>query len=82
MCPMPPSTTMASTMTDSMREKLSGETKPCMAEKMPRRCRRSWPHGEGQEFDVAGVDADRLGRESSSRMAARPARCGNAAGAG
>ena len=35
MWPMPPSTTIARIMIDSISEKLSGETKPCIAENTP-----------------------------------------------
>ena len=35
MLPMPPSTTIASTITDSTSTKLSGLMKPCVAENMP-----------------------------------------------
>jgi hypothetical protein len=47
---------------DSISEKLSGETKPCIAAKdTAGDAAKAGAHGEGQQLEVARIDADRLG---------------------
>ena len=59
---MPPSTTMHSTIIDSIRLKLSGLTKPWKpANSPPASAAEGRAHGERQQLDVARVDAHRLG---------------------
>ena len=62
MLPMPPSTTIASTMTDSTSTKLSGLMKPCVAEKMPPEMPpNDAPIANASSFMLRGVDAHRAG---------------------
>jgi len=59
MFPMPPSTTMETTMMDSTSTKLSGETNPWIAEKCRPRRRRTWLPWRKRAASRAWVDAHR-----------------------
>ena len=60
MLPMPPSTTIDSTMIDSTRTKLSGLMKPWIAENMPPATPpKDAPMAKASSFMLRGVDAHR-----------------------
>src|SRR5690606_12683399 len=77
MCPMPPSTTMQSTEIDSIRLKLSGLTKPCIAaNRAPAIPPKDAPMAKASSLMLRVLMPMALAAISSSRMAsqARPMR--------
>src|ERR1051325_2164244 len=77
MLPIPPSTTIATTMMDSTRTKLSGEMNPCIAENMPpARPPKLAPMAKASSFRLRVLMPIARAAISSSRIAsqARPMR--------